>query len=157
MPSAHSKTSAALALIKEIKNAKSTIYFALYDFSAQDEIYNALLQAKARGVKILGVADYSSKQAEECKYLKSFDVVKDTTDTLMHNKFFIFDSKNVFTGSMNLTSTGSGGYNSNIALIIKNKEVAKFYENEFFDMRNGNFQHNKTIILNPLFTCVFML
>ena len=143
-PSAQSKTTVALALIKEIKKAKSTIYFALYDFNSQDEIYNALLQAKVRGVKVLGVADYSSKQTEENKYLKSFDVIKDTSDTLMHNKFFIFDSNCVFTGSMNLTSTGSGGYNSNVAIIMRNKEIAKIYENEFFDMRKGNFQYSKT-------------
>ncbi len=145
-PSIKSKTKAALALIKEIDKAKSTIYFALYDFSNQDEIYNALLRAKARGVKILGVTDYKKSQEEDPseKYLKSFNVTKDSTESLMHNKFFIFDSSTVFTGSMNLTSTGSGGYNSNIALIIRNKPIAKIYEGEFFDMHTGNFQHAKS-------------
>ena len=147
-PSYQAKTLAAQALIKKIKNAKETIYFALYDFNNQDEIYNELIQAKARGVKILGVSDYSSKKDSEEndseKYLKTFNTVKDNTDTLMHNKFFIFDSSTVFTGSMNLTNTGSGGYNSNIALIIYDKDIAKTYENEFFDMYSGNFQHAKT-------------
>ncbi len=147
-PSLKSKTQAAQALIREIKNAKSTIYFALYEFSNQDEIYNALLQAKARGVKIQGVADFNNKQLTDGdkseKYLKSFDVTRDSCDIIMHDKFFIFDSNTVFTGSMNLTSTGSGGYNSNIALIIRDKEIAKIYEDEFFEMKSGNFQQSKT-------------
>ncbi len=147
-PSQESKTSAAKALIREINNTKETIYFALYDFYSQDEIYNALLRAKSRGVKILGVSDFSNKKTAQenksDKYLSSFKVTKDTTEALMHNKFFIFDSNTVFTGSMNLTSTGSGGYNSNIALVIRDKDVAKTYENEFFDMYNGNFQYSKT-------------
>lgn len=147
-PSLKSKTKAALALIREIEKAKLTIHFALYDFKNQDDIYNALLRAKARGVKIQGVTDFSSKKEQEGdeseNYLKSFDVKKDNTEALMHNKFFIFDSNTVFTGSMNLTSTGSGGYNSNIALIIRDKEVAQIYENEFHDMFGGNFQHSKT-------------
>lgn len=146
-PSLKSKTLAARALIKEIEKAKSTIRFALYEFYGQDEIYNALLKAKARGVKIQGVADFNNKQLVDGdkseKYLKSFDITRDNTDTIMHNKFFIFDSNTVFTGSMNLTSTGSGGYNSNIALILRDKEIAKIYEDEFFDMKAGNFQQNK--------------
>ena len=96
--------------------------------------------------------DYNSKNALEenagNKYSKSFDIVQDTTDTLMHNKFFIFDSNSVFAGSMNLTSTGSGGYNSNIALIFRDKDIAKIYENELNNKTKAREYYEKMKILN---------
>ena len=63
----------------------------------------------------------------------------------MHNKFFIFDDDKVFTGTMNLSTTGTGGYNANTAVLIKNVTVANAYRSEFEQMFNGKFQEIRSI------------
>ena len=50
---------------------------------------------------------------------------------IMHNKFVISDRFRVWTGSCNLSDTGTGGYNANVACLIKSTKVAKHYTEEF--------------------------
>ena len=63
----------------------------------------------------------------------------------MHNKFLIFDNKTIYTGSMNLSSTGTSGFDINSIIIIKSKEVANLYTKEFEQMLNGKFHTEKNI------------
>lgn len=146
-PSFLSRTNAAKALIKEINSANETIDFALYGIDGQNEIYNALLNAKNRGVKIRGVIDSKPNGTfvyqDTKKLAESFLAIKDSRAPFMHNKFFIFDNKKVFTGSMNISTTGSGGYNSNTVLLINSKDAAKVYGEEFNQMFEGKFQYLK--------------
>lgn len=53
---------------------------------------------------------------------------------IMHNKFFIVDSKYVWTGSANISDTGTGGYNANVVAIIESEFVASKYLIEFEQM-----------------------
>lgn len=63
---------------------------------------------------------------------------------IMHNKFFVIDGKKVWTGSSNISNTGTGGYNANIACVIDHASVAKIFQNEFNQMYvNGLFHNNK--------------
>lgn len=63
---------------------------------------------------------------------------------IMHNKFFIVDGMKVWTGSTNISDTGTGGYNANIACIIENETVARYYTAEFNQMyEQGLFHRNK--------------
>ncbi len=52
----------------------------------------------------------------------------------MHNKFFVVDGEWVWTGSTNLSNTGTGGYNANVVAEISSTEVAKLYQGEFEQM-----------------------
>ena len=64
---------------------------------------------------------------------------------LMHNKFFIIDRRRVWTGSANVSDTGTGGYNANIAAVINSPEVAAFYTAEFEQMFvDGKYHRAKT-------------
>ena len=64
---------------------------------------------------------------------------------LMHNKFFIFDKKLVWTGSANISDTGTGGYNANIIAFIDSKFLAKYYLIEFNQMFiNGKYHRKKS-------------
>ena len=134
-------------LIQEINQAKNTIDIALYGFGNQKEIFNALKMAKKRGVKIRVVADKSKKQdfmfSSTSDLLREFPSKTDYNSSLMHNKFIIFDDKTVFTGSINISSSGSGGYNANNAIFIKNEKIAKMYQAEFEQMFSGKFSTNK--------------
>ena len=146
-PNPTCKTDFCKRLIKEINNAKVTIDIALYGFGEQDEILNALKNAKNRGVKIRVVADKSLNTETSYPntkiFLEEFSGVVDKNDSLMHNKFFIFDNKIVFTGSVNISSTGSGGYNANIAAFINDSNIAKLYKTEFEQLYSLKFSINK--------------
>lgn len=60
---------------------------------------------------------------------------------IMHNKFFIFDNKTVWTGSTNISDTGTGGYNANASIIINDASVANWYKSEFEQMYSLNKYH----------------
>jgi len=53
---------------------------------------------------------------------------------LMHNKFFIVDGKYIWTGSANISDTGTGGYNANVIALIESEFIASKYLIEFEQM-----------------------
>ncbi len=50
---------------------------------------------------------------------------------IMHNKFFVIDNRRVWTGSANISDSGTGGYNANAVLAVESKDLAGFYTAEF--------------------------
>ena len=150
-------TSACIRLLSEIDNSNSTIDIALYGYREVPEITSALKRAKTRGVRIRYVYDslydtsrnyYPDNEVIE-KLASSYRSDRSSSQTLsnmlMHNKFLIFDNKTVYTGSMNLSSTGTSGFDVNSIIIIKSIEVANLYTKEFEQMLNGKFHTEKNI------------
>lgn len=139
-------------LLSQINSAQSTIDMALYGYEAVPAIDNALNEALARGVKIRLVYDLNSKSNNY--YKDTLPLVKRLPDSvsdygisgLMHNKFFIFDSKIVMTGSSNLSFTDMSGFNSNSVVLLKSAEAAKIYEYEFNQMYSGKFHRLKEAV-----------
>lgn len=156
-PDKNCESSACLAILNEINNSKDSIDMAIYGWENIQKLYNALISAKGRGVKLRVVYDASSVPEKEY-YKDTRDLVRlanesnsdfksgqpTFSDMLMHNKFLIFDNKTVITGSMNLSSTGLSGFNSNTVLIINSKDAAKLYTAEFEQMLSGKFHNLKT-------------
>ena len=145
------------ALKEEIDNAKESIDFAIYGINNQPQIINALVNAKNRGVKISFVCDFNEKHGnyypdtlELQRKIPTFnsdrEYEKNNQTAIMHNKFFIFDNKKVWTGSANITSTDLSEYNSNYSILINNPDVAKIYKQEFEQMFNGSFHKYKNKI-----------
>jgi len=147
-PNANCETPLCRAIVNEINNSQKTIDVALYGVGQQNSIINALKNAKQRGVTVRSVVDYSEKMdslyPNTIQFAHDFNAQMDKTETLMHNKFFIFDDKKVLTGSANVSSTGTGGYNSNNAVLIESDEIALLYKEEFEKMYKGKFSINKT-------------
>ena len=163
------KTDACKVLLKNIKEAQDSIDFAIYGINEQDKILNALLKAQKRGVKIRWVTDLNEKNRNiyydtyklmheiptyNTDYLSQQKEAERTANyefpqtAIMHNKFFIFDNKKVFTGSTNISSYCLTGYNSNVAILIDSVEIANVYKQEFEQMYNGKFQLNQLILLH---------
>lgn len=149
-PSKDCTSTICKALVKEISSAQSTIDFAIYGYTKIPKVQKALEDAQKRGVKIRFVYDMDKKGNiyPDTFYLASLlkENNKDISPSIMHNKFFIFDGKKVFTGSTNLSNTDMSGFNSNSAILIESVEVAKMFEKEFNQMFNGNFHERKNKI-----------
>jgi phosphatidylserine/phosphatidylglycerophosphate/cardiolipin synthase-like enzyme len=194
------------SLLSVINSAEESIDFAVYGMRNQQEILEALLAAKDRGVIIRGVVDrdsegrnyYSSTDAwaealgeirddskpastpsssDERKYsdncprpagkegplqclaydfgdswilaehASTDNFISDddggASNLLMHNKFFIVDNEIVWTGSANISDTGTGGYNANIVALAHSPELAQIYEQEFNQMWSGKYHSEK--------------
>ena len=67
-----------------------------------------------------------------------------TTNRIMHNKFFIVDGRWVWTGSCNLSDSGTGGYNANVAAVVDSTQLADVYTEEFEQMWAGHYHQLKT-------------
>ena len=148
---------ACIELVNEIDKAENSIDMAVYGMNLIPKLYDALHNAKLRGVKIRIVYDKSSSPdkdyyTETSEYLKLADELKSDylpdkpnfSNKIMHNKFIIIDNKTVFTGSMNLSASGLSGYNSDAVVIINSYEIAKLYTAEFEQMLSGKFHELKT-------------
>lgn len=166
-PKNECKNKTCKGLLNLINSSTKSIDFALYGFEEQDEILNALIQAKERGVAIRGIVDkdegeYYKDTYKLNKLLGNVKVDKFTsiaaqkshnkeftraTHALMHNKFFIVDNSFVWTGSTNV-SANCMTFNANNAVIIKSDIVAKIYKKEFEQMfLDSKFHTDKSI--NP--------
>lgn len=50
---------------------------------------------------------------------------------IMHHKFFVVDNNHIWTGSANISNSGTGGYNANAVVIVHSEDVAQMYADEF--------------------------
>ncbi len=153
-PSAKCLTTACKSLLYQINSAKASIDFAIYGVDNQPEIVKALLNAQNRGVRVRWVYDVDKNGStiyQESLKLKNsltsarsdIEISGDCKDSIMHNKFFIFDSKTVWSGSANISHTDLSGFNANSVVLIKSPAIAKIYEKEFEQMFSGKFHKLK--------------
>ena len=138
LPSSLVATSFGQALVDLLDNAQEEISFAIYGLKGQDAIFRALINAQTRGVRIKGVVDSDTHgknyYSDTDLLYRHFDIVSDYRSTIMHNKFFIIDRRIVWTGSSNISDTGTGGYNANNAVVIEHEQIAGIYTKEFDQM-----------------------
>lgn len=63
---------------------------------------------------------------------------------ILHHKFFVFDERTVWTGSTNVSDSGTGGYNANLVVRVDDPVVARWYTQELEQMVvDGRFHHDK--------------
>ena len=143
-------------LLAAIDAAQTSIDFAIYGIRAQPHIIDALVAAQNRGVVVRGVVDSEDASCTTFGYgdtpaliaaLGAGNVHCDTGggySYIMHNKFFVFDGAQVWTGSTNISDTELGGeYNSDIAVLISSYKLAEIYRGEMDEMFAGLFHHRK--------------
>ncbi len=147
-PSNSCSTEICKALLGEINRSQESIDFAIYGYTKIPEIQKALEEAQKRGVNIRFIYDldsYNKNIYPDTLYLAKIFTNNnhDVENTIMHNKFFIFDKKTVMTGSANVSNTDMSGFNSNVVLFINSKKIADIYRQEFNQMYNGKFHKKK--------------
>ena len=151
-------TDVCKAFIELTNNAKESIDIALYGYDDIAPITTALKHAQERGVKIRFVYD-ENYNPDKTYYKDNYIITnlaissksdkttsKSLSNMLMHNKFIIFDNSIVYTGSMNFSQTGLSGYDINDIVIIKSKDIANLYTQEFEQMLSGKFHTAKNKI-----------
>lgn len=117
------------AIVREITNAKATIFIQAYTFNSP-EIVAALLQAHARGVAIEIILDKSNRWAKSSVggtiNQAGIPTYIDSRHVIANNKVMIIDGGTVSTGSFNFTEAAASKNAENL-IIIRNKELAAVY------------------------------
>jgi phosphatidylserine/phosphatidylglycerophosphate/cardiolipin synthase-like enzyme len=133
-------------LLQRINQANYSIDLALYSFSGMQDVANAIIVAKNRGVKIRVVYDSRPTQNSMQALIDAGILLSKRPASLpgiMHNKFFIFDARDtiltndwLWTGSWNVTSTELGWKNNVVE--INDPTITAAYQTEFEEMWGSN-------------------
>lgn len=121
-------------IVDSIDAARQSVDVAIYELNLWS-IRDALIDAHQRGVRVRVVAESDSFDYEEFADLKNagIPVLGDRREGLMHNKFMVIDGFEVWTGSVNFTTTDMYLNNNNL-LQIRSAALAENYTREFEEM-----------------------
>jgi phosphatidylserine/phosphatidylglycerophosphate/cardiolipin synthase-like enzyme len=148
-------------LMAYIDAAQDTIHIASFEFNLTP-VAEALIAAHRRGVDVRWVTDdeHGIDADEEDDHGQfamleraGIEIIDDGRGALMHNKFWIFDGRTVWTGSTNITRNGYFRNNNNV-IVIKSSRVGAMYEREFAEMWDGEFGPTSTSTLNQQSTSI---
>ncbi len=150
------KNAMGQALEQFLLAAKERVALAFYGVSRQPWLLRALSQLRQRGVQVQAVVDQKRGAvgswlpenftyrgtAKLPHYLGIANIVIDLNDsgryprrTIMHHKYALTDSRQVWFGTANLSHTGVGAeYNANVALMLTSPPVAALFSHEFRQM-----------------------
>jgi phosphatidylserine/phosphatidylglycerophosphate/cardiolipin synthase-like enzyme len=132
-------------IIRELEQAKTEILVAIYAFTS-DELANAIVQARKRGVSIQVVVDREFDAVNERSKGKFLEAQKimlrrvaglragatDREAGLMHQKFAVIDRRLVLTGSYNWTHSADSLNDENLLLFHDAGPLAEEYRKAFF-------------------------
>jgi phosphatidylserine/phosphatidylglycerophosphate/cardiolipin synthase-like enzyme len=134
-------------ILREIEQAKKELLVAVYAFTS-DDLAQALVQAKKRGVVVQVVVDREFDQANERSKGRFFDMQKiplrriaghrgkatEKDAGLMHQKFAVIDRRIVFTGPYNWTYSADNFNDENLLLFRDAGPLAEEYRKAFFHL-----------------------
>ncbi|MEO0138888.1 MAG: phospholipase D-like domain-containing protein [candidate division WOR-3 bacterium] len=119
-------------IIKIVNMARKNIKFAAFSFS-DNELGNALVYAKKRGVNVAGVIESKSvknRGSEYNKFVKNgIDVLRDGNPYNMHSKYIIVDDSIVITGSYNFSRNAQELNDENVVIIFSKAMAERFSKN----------------------------
>ena len=121
-------------LIAYIDSAERSIHIAAFEFNLTP-VAEALIRAHQRGVQVRLVVERDAGDRPEIQELIAAGIptVLDEGESLMHNKFFIIDGAEVWTGSMNLTVNGAYRHLNNLVR-VRSTRLAENFMIEFEEM-----------------------
>lgn len=124
-------------LISAINTAQKSVDVALYELSLQN-VTDSLISAHNRGVQVRVLTDTDNLNWDRFVELafNGIEVKGDNRSALMHNKFFVIDNEEVWTGSMNMTYTGAYRNRENL-IRLDHYQAALNYAEEFSQLWAG--------------------
>jgi phosphatidylserine/phosphatidylglycerophosphate/cardiolipin synthase-like enzyme len=137
------------ALATAIDKARLSVDMAVYSLNLWS-IRDALIHAHQRGAVVRLVMESDNMDNREIQQIQEagIPVTGDQREGLMHNKFVVIDHAEVWTGSMNYTTSGT--YEDNNDLIrIRSTQVADDYTTEFNEMFEKNMFGSDTLATTP--------
>jgi len=122
------------ALAAAIRQASQSVDVAVYNLSLAS-IQEALINAHQRGLRVRVVmeSDNLDGRVPQALQAEGIEMLGDRREGLMHNKFVVIDGSQVWTGSMNLTTTGTYQDNNNL-IQIRAPQITQDYQVEFDEM-----------------------
>ena len=118
-----------VAVIRELANAKTTIFVQAYSFTSAP-IAKALVDAHKRGVKVEVILDRSQRTDKYSSstffFNKGISLRIDAQHAIAHNKVMVIDGETVITGSFNFTRAAEEKNAENL-LVIRDKNLAERY------------------------------
>jgi phosphatidylserine/phosphatidylglycerophosphate/cardiolipin synthase-like enzyme len=128
-------------IVREIDNAQKEIFVAVYAFTS-DDLANALVQAKKRGVTVQVIIDREfdavndrSKgkllEGQRIPVRRASGLRADKENGLMHQKFAVIDRQLVFSGSYNWTHSADRFNHENLLLFRNAAPLAEEYRRVF--------------------------
>ncbi len=121
-------------LAAAIDSARVSVDMAAYSLNLWS-IRDALIHAHQRGVEVRLVMESDNMDSREVQQLQEagIKVTGDQHEGLMHNKFVVIDQNEVWSGSMNFTTSGAYKDNNNLVR-IRSSQAAEDYTTEFNEM-----------------------
>jgi phosphatidylserine/phosphatidylglycerophosphate/cardiolipin synthase-like enzyme len=122
-------------LLKEVDSSTSTIDLAVHEITSP-EMAQALLKAKERGVMVRVISDSKQAKTKSSRITTLIQqgipvkVLRGKDYGVMNNRFAIFDSEMVVTGSFDW-SEASEEWNYENIVVIGDSEVVASYQREF--------------------------
>ena len=138
-----------IPLAQAIDEARLSVDIAAYSMSLRS-VRDALLRAQKRGVRVRMVMEsdnlYNAVPSDLAN--AGIPIVGDNRPGLMHDKFMVIDRSEVWTGSMNFTTSGAYEDNNNL-IRIRSTKVAEDYTVEFEEMFERDFFGPDVIAATP--------
>lgn len=122
------------ALAAAIRGARLSVDVAVYDLNLWS-LRDALIDAHRRGLKVRVVTESDNLDEPEIQELDEagIPVLGDRREGLMHHKFAVIDQLEVWSGSMNYTTTDAY-LNDNNLVRLRSSRLAEDYTVEFEEM-----------------------
>jgi phosphatidylserine/phosphatidylglycerophosphate/cardiolipin synthase-like enzyme len=138
-----------IPLAQAIDQARISVDVAAYSLSLYS-IQSALTRAQSRGVVVRMVmeTDNMGDRAPQALLAAGIPIIGDRRQGLMHDKFVVIDRSEVWTGSMNFTTSGTYDDNNNLVR-IRSTKVAEDYTVEFEEMFKEDFFGPDAIAATP--------
>jgi phosphatidylserine/phosphatidylglycerophosphate/cardiolipin synthase-like enzyme len=136
-------------LVQAIDAARISVDVAAYSMSLYS-VQAALLRAQKRGVQVRMVMESTNMLDSVPQALldAGIPIIGDNRPGLMHDKFMVIDRSEVWTGSLNYTTSGAYEDNNNLVR-IRSSKVAEDYTVEFEEMFVRDFFGPDTIDRTP--------
>jgi len=109
----------------------------IYLINQSEEVKCALFDVDREGIISILKIKNASVVVDNINYDQRLNfTIKDTKFQYMHNKFCVFDSSMVWTGSFNPTHRGDSVNNNNVVL-VRSRLLAENYLKEFYELQVG--------------------